>query len=370
MRRIGKNISHPPGLHRLTVRLRDSHYCFSGVGPRVGSGRMRYESPAVGGTGTSRGARSAHVVVIANEKGGSGKTTTAMHVVVALLKAGQKVASVDVDSRQRSLTRYVANRRLWTRKCGVPLELPDHHAVDRANGRNLDENEAAEFAAFAAAITAVEHSHDFVVIDTPATDSHLMRLAHAMADTLVTPLNDSFVDFDVLAHIDPESYEITETNHYADVVTEARRQRRIIEEAAADWIVVRNRVGQFETKNGRNLQEGLQSSRQAARLPAVRRILRARGLSRAVSARADGARYLEREHARAEAVARASGGAAGSARPDRRAAAADRRARPAARGGAGRMAAQFGPAARYRRIHRRVRLPAEGRLHNATSLPI
>src|SRR3990167_2075735 len=97
------------------------------------------------------------------------------------------------------------------------------------------------------------------LIITPAADSHLMRLAHAMADTLVTPLNDSFVDFDVLAHIDPESYEITETNHYADVVTEARRQRRIIEEAAADWIVVRNRVGQFETRNGRNLQEGLQS---------------------------------------------------------------------------------------------------------------
>ena len=109
---------------------------------------MRYESPTAGTTGASRGARSAHVVVIANEKGGSGKTTTAMHVVVALLKAGQKVASIDVDSRQRSLTRYVANRRLWTRKCGVPLELPDHHAVDRADGRNLDENEAAEFAAF------------------------------------------------------------------------------------------------------------------------------------------------------------------------------------------------------------------------------
>jgi len=140
------------------------------------SGRMRYESPGVGATGASRGARSAHVVVIANEKGGSGKTTTAMHVVVALLKAGQKVACIDVDSRQRSLTRYVANRRLWARKRGVPLELPDHHAVDRAGGRNVDENEAAEFAAFAAAITAVEHSHDFVVIDTPATDSRRRRI--------------------------------------------------------------------------------------------------------------------------------------------------------------------------------------------------
>jgi len=221
---------------------------------------MRFESPTANvASVASNAARSAHVIVLANEKGGSGKTTTAMHVIVALLKAGQKVAAIDVDSRQRSLSRYIANRRQWARKSGVDLELPDYHAIERATGRNMDENDAAEFAAFAGAITAVEHTHDFVVIDTPATDSHLMRLAHAMADTLVTPLNDSFVDFDVLARIDPESYEITNTSHYADVVTEARRQRRIIEEAAADWIVVRNRVGQFDTKNGRNLIDGLEN---------------------------------------------------------------------------------------------------------------
>jgi chromosome partitioning protein len=221
---------------------------------------MRFESPVAGvADAASRISRSAHVIVLANEKGGSGKTTTAMHIIVALLKAGQRVASIDVDSRQRSLTRYVANRRQWAKKSGVALELPDHHAVDRGKSRSLDENDASEFSSFAAVITEVEHTHDFVVVDTPATDSHLMRLAHAMADTLVTPLNDSFVDFDVLARVDPESYEVTNTNHYAEVVTEARRQRRIIEEAAADWIVVRNRVGQFDTKNGRNLVEGLQN---------------------------------------------------------------------------------------------------------------
>jgi chromosome partitioning protein len=220
---------------------------------------MRIERPTASIAGVaSSGARSAHVIVLANEKGGSGKTTTAMHVIVALLKAGQRVAAIDVDSRQRSLSRYIANRRQWARKCGAALELPDTYAIDRANGRNMDENEAAEFAAFAGAVTDVERSHDFIVIDTPASDSHLMRLAHAMADTLVTPLNDSFVDFDVLARVDPESFEIVNISHYAEVVTEARRQRRIIEEANADWIVVRNRVGQFDTKNGRNLADGLE----------------------------------------------------------------------------------------------------------------
>ncbi len=197
------------------------------------------------------------MIVLANEKGGSGKTTTAMHVVTSLLKAGQRVASIDADSRQKSLTHYVANRRRWAKKTGVPLELPNHHAIERASGPSVDENEASEFAAFAAAVNGVENTHDFVVVDTPATDSYLMRLAHAMADTLITPLNDSFVDFDVLASIDPESYEVTGTSHYADVVREARRQRRIVEEGETDWIVMRNRVGQFETRSGRQIADGL-----------------------------------------------------------------------------------------------------------------
>jgi chromosome partitioning protein len=202
-------------------------------------------------------ARSAHVIVLANEKGGCGKTTTCMHVITALLKAGQKVASIDADSRQKSLTHYVANRRRWAKKVGVHLEVPSHHAIERATGPSVDENEAAEFAAFAAAINSVENTHDFVVVDTPANDSYLMRLAHAMADTLITPLNDSFVDFDVLASIDPESYEVTGTSHYAEVVREARRQRRIVEEDETDWIVMRNRVGQLETRNGKNIADGL-----------------------------------------------------------------------------------------------------------------
>ena len=210
-----------------------------------------------GVSAASKSTRTAHVIVLANEKGGSGKTTSAMHVITSLLNAGQKVASIDADSRQKSLTHYVANRRRWSKKTGVRLELPNHFAIERASGPSVDENEAVEFAAFAAAVNGVENTHDFVVVDTPASDSYLMRLAHAMADTLITPLNDSFVDFDVLASIDPESYEVTGISHYADVVREARRQRRIVEEQETDWIVMRNRVGQFETRNGRNVADGL-----------------------------------------------------------------------------------------------------------------
>ena len=121
----------------------------------------------------------------------------------------------------------------------------------------IDENEAAEFTSFAAAITSVEHTHDFVVIDTPGADTYLARLAHSMADTLVTPLNDSFVDFDVLARVDPQTYAVSDTSHYAEMVREARRQRRIVDGKMIDWVVVRNRLSMLGSRNKRLVGEGV-----------------------------------------------------------------------------------------------------------------
>jgi len=201
--------------------------------------------------------RSAHVIVLGNEKGGSGKSTTCMHVVVELLKAGQRVATVDLDSRQKSLTHYIANRRAWAARTGLPLEIPTHYHVARVDGAKVDDNEASEFTAFAEAITAVEHSHDFVVIDTPATDTYLMRLAHSMADTLVTPINDSFVDFDVLGTVDPSTFAVTGVSHYGEMVREARRQRRLVDGGSTDWIVVRNRFSVINSRNKRVVGESL-----------------------------------------------------------------------------------------------------------------
>src|SRR5262245_59782744 len=117
------------------------------------------------------GGTSAHVVVLGNEKGGSGKSTTAMHVAVALMKAGQRVATIDLDSRQRSFSRYIEHRRAWSRRTKIELELPVHFCIARGERSKVEDNEAAEFAGFAAAITSVEHTHDFVVIDTPGSDS-------------------------------------------------------------------------------------------------------------------------------------------------------------------------------------------------------
>lgn len=194
---------------------------------------------------------SAHVVVVGNEKGGSGKSTTAVNVALALLKAGQRVATVDLDSRQSTLTRYIDNRRAWAKRAKLDLELPMHFRIARGEGVRVDENEAAEFGSFAQAITSVEHSHDFVVIDTPGADTYLTRLAHSMADTLITPLSDSFLDFDVLAAIDPQTFQVTGTSHYAEMVREARRQRRQVDGKMIDWVVVRNRASMLGSRNKR-----------------------------------------------------------------------------------------------------------------------
>ncbi len=144
--------------------------------------------------------------MLGNEKGGSGKSTTALHIAVALLKAGQRVATIDLDSRQQSFTRYIENRRAWAKRTGIDLELPHHCCVALGNSMQIEDNEVSEFGQFSAAVSAVEKTCDFIVIDTPGTDSYLMRLAHSMADTLVTPLNDSFLDFDVLGAVDPTTY--------------------------------------------------------------------------------------------------------------------------------------------------------------------
>jgi chromosome partitioning protein len=181
-----------------------------------------------------------------------------MHIAVALLKAGQRVATIDLDSRQKSFTHYIDNRRAWAKHAKLDLELPQHYCITRGDGAMVSDNEATEFNEFAQAIDAIEHTHDFVVIDTPGHDSYLMRLAHSMADTLITPLNDSFVDFDVLGTVDPVTFAVTGTSHFSDMVREARRHRRVVDHATIDWIVVRNRLSMLGSRNKRLVGEGLQ----------------------------------------------------------------------------------------------------------------
>jgi chromosome partitioning protein len=199
-------------------------------------------------------ARRLRVIVLGNEKGGSGKSTVAMHVAIALLKAGRKVASIDLDSRQKSFTRYVENRRAWAARRGRELETPDHLCIDEPMAAD---NEAVA-QVLSETIAALAESHDHLVVDTPGHGGSLMRLVHSLADTLITPLNDSFVDVDVLGTIDAETFGVLGASHYAAIVADAQQQRLLRGDPPADWIVLRNRLSMLGTRNKRLVGDSLQ----------------------------------------------------------------------------------------------------------------
>ena len=201
-------------------------------------------------------AKFARIIVVGNEKGGSGNSTIAMHIAIALAKAGQRVATIDLDSRQKSFTHYIENRRAWARQAGRELVVPDHLCFETLSYPTAAD-EAAGSRAFGDTVEALARRYDFVVIDTAGHDSYLMRLAHSLADILVTPINDSFVDFDVLASVDPQTFGLTGTSHYAQMVEEARGQRRLSGSGRADWIVLRNRLSMLKTRSKRILGERL-----------------------------------------------------------------------------------------------------------------
>ncbi|WP_081871483.1 division plane positioning ATPase MipZ [Parvularcula oceani] len=193
-----------------------------------------------------------HVIVVGNEKGGSGKTTVAMHLVIALLRSGYNVGALDLDLRQKSFSRYLENRAKW----GVAKELtPEELPMPRflpVQGSNHDSRSLAkqqEADAFGQTLMAYEGC-DFVVIDSPGADTHLSRLAHMHADTILTPMNDSFVDYDLLARIDPATGEIAGPSLYAELVWTARQARaRSGVMGGIDWVVARNRLSATNAKN-------------------------------------------------------------------------------------------------------------------------
>ena len=225
-----------------------------------------------------------HVVVIGNQKGGSGKSTFAMHIIVALLQAGKRVACFDLDLNQQTLTRYLGNRLEWDREHEQKLELPDYYPVREEvayrkpwsrgtdlrqfisqftkTGRSHEDDlmdssafgQSADLSQFVSQLRQIgrAHRHDFIVIDTPGGVQHLNLIAHGMADTLITPINDSFFDLDVLVAIERSDLE-PQPSVYAKMVWRALEARRKVSGRATDWIVIRNRLEAVETNNQRQI---------------------------------------------------------------------------------------------------------------------
>lgn len=195
--------------------------------------------------------KKSHIIIVGNEKGGCGKTTTTMHLIIALLRLGFSVGCIDLDSRQRSLTRYVENRRQTVAKEGISLPMPKHAVVNKSPFDSQEEAKKDERERFMQSVSNVYGVSDFVVIDTPGNDTFLSRLAHSFADTIITPINDSFVDLDVLASVDGRTLEIIKPSIYSEIVWEQKLQRAKRDGGSIDWIVMRNRLSNLDAKNKR-----------------------------------------------------------------------------------------------------------------------
>jgi chromosome partitioning protein len=199
--------------------------------------------------------RRAHIIVLGNEKGGSGKSTSAMHLVVALLEQGRKVATIDLDGRQRTLTRYLENRAKAVAE-GTDLLMPRFDVVTRSELPDFQQAQADERTRFLSVLEDYVDRHDVVIIDCPGSDSFLSRVAHGCADTLLTPMNDSFIDLDLIARIDQNDHSILGPSLYAELVWEMRK-RRARTGGTIDWLVMRNRVSHLDARNKRRVSEVL-----------------------------------------------------------------------------------------------------------------
>jgi chromosome partitioning protein len=199
-----------------------------------------------------------YVIVLGNEKGGSGKSTTAIHIVVALLREGYRVGAMDLDARQATLGGTLAARRHFIESKGIELPIPDYREVVLSKLDLRGDAQADERARFDAAFAElVAGGAEVIVIDCPGADTYLSRYGHAQADTLITPINDSFVDFSMLAKVDPENHDIVKPSIYAEMVWEARKARFSADRGRIDWIVMRNRLAASEARNKRDVGETL-----------------------------------------------------------------------------------------------------------------
>jgi len=193
------------------------------------------------------------IVVFGNEKGGSGKSTTAMHVAVSLMKEGLQVGTVDLDARQGTFTRFIENRCRYVEETGIELTLPHHRFIETSAEMNKEDAMEEEEAQLVEVLSELSEMCDVIIIDSPGSASHLSHVGHSYAHTLVTPMNDSFIDLDVLARVSSDHKKVEHFSHYASMVFEERKRKAARSGEQVDWIVLKNRLS-FH-KNVRNRRE-------------------------------------------------------------------------------------------------------------------
>lgn len=187
-----------------------------------------------------------HVIVFANEKGGTGKSTTAVHTAIALAIKGARVSCLDLDHRQRTMGRYLDNRLETMNRVGRPLPMP-----------RFETHDGDSIARFSESLERLGQDTDFLIIDTPGRDDKFGRIAITNADTLVTPMNDSFVDFDLIGQVDPDTFRVTRPSFYSELIWDSRKRRAKADGQTIDWVVLRNRMQHIEARNMKRVSEAI-----------------------------------------------------------------------------------------------------------------
>lgn len=193
-----------------------------------------------------------HIIVCGNEKGGSGKSTVAMHLSVGLLRLGFKVGTMDLDSHQATFTSYMKNRWQYMKETREDIPCPEHMHVHNSVNLDLLKSREEERHRIDVLVEELKRKNDFIVMDTPGSDRYLNIVGHSYADTLITPINDSFVDLDVLAKIDPKTHKFIKPSVYTEMIWELRRQKKS-KGQNMHWFIMRNRISPTESKHKQDI---------------------------------------------------------------------------------------------------------------------
>ncbi|WP_459789483.1 division plane positioning ATPase MipZ [Alteriqipengyuania sp. 357] len=187
------------------------------------------------------------VISFANEKGGVGKSTLAFHVAIALSHLGQRVVAIDLDRRQRTLERGLTYRSGTAANLGVALPSPRFSVLDYPSTASLYQT-----------INRLGADADFVILDAAGSDSPIFRRAVALADTLVTPVNASFLDLELLGRINPVTGVAERAGCFGQTVSDLREEKLARDLGGIAWVVVKNRVRTTEKRHMRQVDHALE----------------------------------------------------------------------------------------------------------------
>jgi chromosome partitioning protein len=193
------------------------------------------------------------IIVFGNEKGGSGKTTTAFHVAIALLKSSYRILTIDTDIRQKSFTRYLENRKQTIENDKLSLESPEIMSIPDELINSIDENTSQ----LKNILDKKKQGFDFIIVDTPGHYNSLSKAMHEQADIIITPINDSFLDVDLLGQVNNQNLSDSKAGVYSNMVFECKKQRALRDKKEIEWYVIRNRMSGTTTMNMQNIEKAV-----------------------------------------------------------------------------------------------------------------